>query len=239
VVVDVGETVCDPLTGTDAPFRVALTALVDVQVSVELPPGAIEVGLALIAAVGAPLEFTVTVVWAVAVVPPELLAMKVYVVVAVGETTCDPLTATAAPFRVALTALVDVQVSVELPPDAIEAGFALIAAVGAPLPPVTVMVTWPQSVAPDALRPVMRYVVVAVGETTCDPLNATGVPFKSALTQLTVFHVSVELLPDAMEVGFAVMPAPGACARAAGAQTSTPIAINQAGSKVRNCLYSH
>jgi hypothetical protein len=51
-------------------------------------------------------------------------------VVAVGETTCDPLTATEAPFRVALVALVELQVSVELPPDAIEVGFALMAAVG-------------------------------------------------------------------------------------------------------------
>jgi hypothetical protein len=74
------------------------------------------------------------------------MAMKVYVVVAVGETVCDPLTATDAPFRVALTALVDVQVSVELPPDAIEAGLALIVAVGAL--EVTVIRTWPQSVAP-------------------------------------------------------------------------------------------
>jgi hypothetical protein len=57
--------------------------------------------------------------------------MKVYVVVAVGETVCDPLTATAAPFKVALTALVDVQVSVELLPEVIVVGFALIAAVGA------------------------------------------------------------------------------------------------------------
>ena len=63
--------------------------------------------------------------------PAEFFAMKVYVVVAVGETTCDPLTATAAPFKVALTALVDVQVSVELPPGAIEVGFALMPAVGA------------------------------------------------------------------------------------------------------------
>jgi hypothetical protein len=76
------------------------------------------------------------------------VATKVYVVVAVGETVCDPLTGTDAPFRVALTALVDVQVSVELPPEAIELGFALIPAVGAPPPPVTVTVTWPQSVAP-------------------------------------------------------------------------------------------
>jgi hypothetical protein len=147
VVVAVGETVCDPLTATVAPFSVALTAFVDVQVSVELPPDAIEVGFALIAAVGA-LALTVTVAWAEVVAPAEFLAINVYVVVAVGETTCDPLTATAAPFSVALTAFVDVHVSVELPPDAIEVGFALIAAVGAPLPPVTVRVTCPQSVAP-------------------------------------------------------------------------------------------
>jgi hypothetical protein len=77
-----------------------------------------------------------------------LVATRVYAVVAVGESVCDPLTATDAPFSVALTAFVDVQVSVELPPDAIEVGFALTAAVGAPLPPVTVSVTCPQSVAP-------------------------------------------------------------------------------------------
>ena len=142
VVVTVGETDCDPLTATDAPFRVALAALVDVQVSVELSPDAMDVGLALIPAVGEPLEPTVTVVWADAVAPDELVATKVYVVVDVGETDCDPLTATDAPFKVALAALVDVQVSVELPPDEIEAGFALIPAV------VTVIVTWPQSVAP-------------------------------------------------------------------------------------------
>jgi hypothetical protein len=69
----------------------------------------------------------------------------------VGETVCDPLTATEAPFRVALTALVDVQVSVELAPDAIEVGFALIAAVGAPLPPVTVTLVWAEAVVPAAL----------------------------------------------------------------------------------------
>jgi hypothetical protein len=72
------------------------------------------------------------------------------VVVEVGETDCDPLTATDAPFRVALTALVDVQVSVELPPDAIDVGLALIPAVGPPAE-VTLTRTWPQSVAPDAL----------------------------------------------------------------------------------------
>jgi len=98
---------------------------------------------------GAPV--TVTVVRAEAVVPPELVAMKLYVVVAVGETVCDPLTGTAAPFRVALAAPVDVQVSVELPPGAIEVGLALMPIMGGLLPPVTVTVTSPQSVAPVAL----------------------------------------------------------------------------------------
>ena len=152
---------------------------------------------------------TVTVVRAETVVPPELVAMKLYVVVAVGETVCDPLTGTDAPFRVALTAPVDVQVTVELPPGAIEVGFALIPIMGGLLPPVTVTVTWPQSVAPAELRHVMRYVVVTVGETTCDSFNGTVVPFKSALTQLNVVHVSVELSPVAIEVGFARMPAAG------------------------------
>ena len=66
-----------------------------------------------------------------------------------GETTCEPLTATAAPLRVALVALVEDQVSVELPPDVIEVGFAVMVAVGAP--DVTVTVTCPQSLAPAEL----------------------------------------------------------------------------------------
>ena len=72
-----------------------------------------------------------------------------------GETTCDPLTATVAPFKVALVALVEDQVKVELPPDAIVVGLAVILAVGAP-PAVTVTLTCPQSVAPLALCAVMR-----------------------------------------------------------------------------------
>jgi hypothetical protein len=76
VLVDVGETTCDPLTATVVPFRVALTALVEVHVRVELPPDAMEVGFALIPAVGAP-ELTVTLVWAEAVAPAALVATKV------------------------------------------------------------------------------------------------------------------------------------------------------------------
>jgi hypothetical protein len=151
----VGETTCDPFNATVVPFRSALTALVVVQVRVELPPTAIVVGLPVIPAVGFPLVLTVTVAVEVAVAPEELFAMKVYVVVAVGETTCDPLTATEAPFRVALAALVDDQVRVELPPGEIVSGLAVMEAVGPP-PEVTVMVIWPQSVLPFAPCAVMR-----------------------------------------------------------------------------------
>ena len=73
----VGETACDPFNATVVPFKSALTAFVVVQVRVELPPDAIVVGFALIPAVGGPLEPTVTVAWAVAVVPDELVATKV------------------------------------------------------------------------------------------------------------------------------------------------------------------
>jgi hypothetical protein len=149
-VVDVvGETDCDPFSATFVPFKSALTAFDVVHVRVELPPDAIVVGFALIPAAGGPLEPTVTVAWEVAVAPDELVATKVYVVVEVGETVCVPLTATDAPFRVALTALVDVHVNVELPPDVIETGFALILAVG-PLEP-TVTVAWAVAVVPDEL----------------------------------------------------------------------------------------
>jgi len=50
--------------------------LVDVQVNVELPPDVMDAGFADIADVGAP-DPTVTLVWAVDVVPDELSAMKV------------------------------------------------------------------------------------------------------------------------------------------------------------------
>jgi hypothetical protein len=206
VVVVVGETTCDPFSGTVVPFRSALSALVVIHVKVELFPTAMDVGFAESPAVGGP-EVTVTVVWAEAFVPEELVATKVYVVVVVGETLCDPLTATVAPFRVALTAFVEVHVSVELPPDAIDVGFALIPAVG-PLA-LTVTVVWAVAVAPDELLAIKVYVVVAVGETLCDPLTATVAPFRVALTALVDVHVSVELPPDAIEVGLALIPAVG------------------------------
>ncbi len=109
-----------------------------------------DVALALMPAPGGPLALTVTVALAVAVAPEELVTTRLYVVVEVGETACDPLTATVAPFNVALTALVEVHVSVELAPVAMLAGFAEIVAVGAGLE-VTVITTSPQSLAPAEL----------------------------------------------------------------------------------------
>jgi hypothetical protein len=77
VVVAVGETTIDPFRATAVPLRFALTQLMVFQVNVELPPDVIEVGLAVIPAAGAPADPTVTVAEEVAVVPDELLAMKV------------------------------------------------------------------------------------------------------------------------------------------------------------------
>ena len=155
-----------------------------------------------------------------------------------GETVCDPFTVTAAPFKVALTALVDVQVRVELPPAAIEVGLALIPAVGAL--EVTVTRTCPQSVAPAELRAVIRYVVETVGDTVCDPFNGTVVPFRSALTAFLVVHVSVELPPDAMTVGFALMPAAGVCARTGKENIPISRQINQqALSSIQTYSFDH
>jgi hypothetical protein len=83
----------------------------------------------------------------------------------------------------------------------------------------------------------MRY-VVAVGN-TCDPSNASGVTFKSAFTQFTVFQVRVELPPYRLDVGFALIPAAGVCA-AAGTQITAAVPINEqaAMSKSRNGAHS-
>jgi hypothetical protein len=134
-----GETVCEPLRATVVPLRSAVAAFCVDQVSVELPPAAMVVGFSLMPAPGGPVVVTVTVAWAVVVAPEESFTMKVYRVVAVGDTICDPLTATEAPFSVALAAFVDVQVSLELPPGEIEVGLALMPAVAAPPPTVTLV----------------------------------------------------------------------------------------------------
>lgn len=71
--------------------------------------------------------------------------------VTVGDTDCEPLNGTAVPFRSAVVAFCVDHVRVELPPEEMTVGLAVMAAAGGPLLAATVTVACPQSVAPDAL----------------------------------------------------------------------------------------
>ena len=106
VAVAVGETVCDPLAATAAPFSVIVVAFEVDHESVEDWPLLMLVGFAFSVAVGIGVG-AVTVTFAVAVVEPaELVATSEYVVVAVGDILCDPVAATEAPFSVIVVASV-------------------------------------------------------------------------------------------------------------------------------------
>jgi hypothetical protein len=108
-------------------------ALVELHVSVELPPLATEVGFAVNVTVGA--GTTVTVAVATLLVPPEPVQVSVYDVVAVrAPVLCVPLVALVPlqpPVAVHEVALVELHVSVEAAPLAIEVGFAVNVTVGA------------------------------------------------------------------------------------------------------------
>jgi len=107
VVVAVGETIRDPLAATAAPSSVIVVAFEVAHESVDDWPLLMLVGFAFSMAVGIGGGGAVTVTVAVADVEPvELVATSEYVAVAVGETICDPLPATAAPFSVIVVAFV-------------------------------------------------------------------------------------------------------------------------------------
>jgi hypothetical protein len=111
---------------------VQLVALVVDQVSVEELPDVIEVGEAVKVKVGADVpDPIVTIVWAV-VEPEALVAVKIYVVVTVGDTTFVPEVATVPTALLMLTevALEVDHVRVEELPEVIEAGEADRLAVG-------------------------------------------------------------------------------------------------------------
>jgi hypothetical protein len=113
VVVTIGETVRDPFALTADPLRVTVVAFMVDHCSVELCPLIIEVGIALISAVGIGAGGAVTVTVAIAETEPaELVATSVYVVVTVGEYVPDPFNATALPLIVADVAFVVVQFNV-------------------------------------------------------------------------------------------------------------------------------
>jgi len=127
------------------PEAVQDVAFVELQVSVEVPPLAMVVGFAVSVAVGTGLAVTVTVAAAGALVPPAPEHVKEYAVVAVrAPVVFVPLAAIVPlqpPEAVHDVALVELQVSVEVPPLAIGVGLAVSVAVGTGLAGVTATVT--------------------------------------------------------------------------------------------------
>ena len=72
------------------------------------------------------------------------------------------------------------------------AGFAFSIAVGIGAVTVTVAVA---VVEPDELVATSEYIAVADGETLCDPLAATAVPFSVTLAASVVVHDNVDDWP--------------------------------------------
>ena len=118
------------------PVAVHDVALAELQVSVEAPPLAIGLGLAVSVAVGTELAVIATVAVAAVLVPPAPVHVREYVVSAVNAPVLWlPLVAFAPanvpPEAVHEVALVELQVSVDVPPLAIVVGLADSDAVGA------------------------------------------------------------------------------------------------------------
>lgn len=133
--VAVGATEVEPASPSlplQAPLPVQPVALVLDQVSVELAPVAIEVGLAAIVTVGFGAAATVTVADAFAL-PPVPVQVRVYVLFPVGATEADPLTSSVplqAPLAVQAVAFVLDQVNSEVLPLVTDVGLAAIVTVG-------------------------------------------------------------------------------------------------------------
>jgi hypothetical protein len=193
-----------PLQPPDAVHDVAL---VELQVSMEVPRLAIEVGFAVSVAVGTGAMVTVAV--AAVLVPPVPVHFNVYVVLAVkGPVLWVPLAAFAPanvpPAAAHDVALVEFQVSVEVPRLAIEVGFAVSVAVGTGAM-VTVVVA--AVLVPPLPAQINTYVVLAVNAPVLWLPLAAFVPLQPpeavhdvALVEL---QVSVEVPPLAIGVGLA------------------------------------
>jgi len=185
VVVAERVTSVDPLSATAAPLSAALTAFVVCHVTRAVVAFCM---VAVIAAVGAGVGAGVTVAVALreAVAPLELVATSVNVVVVAIVTGMDPLSATAEPFNVALTAFVVCHVTRAVVAFCM---VAVIVAVGAGVGAgVTVAVALREAVAPLELVATSVNVVVVATVTDVDPLSATAVPLIVALTALVVCH---------------------------------------------------
>jgi len=191
------------------PLAVHEVAFVLDHVNVELLPADIVVGFAVSVTVGSGALLTVTVADAGAEVVPSVPAQaREYVVVAVGDTARVPLIASVPvqpPLAVHDVELVLDQVSVELAPAVIVAGFAVNVTVGA-VEGLTVTVADAIPVPPVPAQDSV-YVVVAVGDTTWVPLVASAPvqpPDAVHEVALVLDQVSVEVLPESMVVGLAV-----------------------------------
>jgi hypothetical protein len=181
-------------------------ALVELHVSVEVPPLATEVGFAVNVTVGAGATLTVAV--AVLLEPPAPLQVNEYdVAAASGPVLWLPLAALP-PFQppeaVQEVALVEFHVSVEAPPLATEVGFAVNVTVGAgttvTLAVATLLVP-PAPVQVNEYEPgIVRDPVLCVPLVGLVPLQLPEAVHEVALVEV---HVSVEAPPLATEVGFA------------------------------------
>ena len=207
------------------PVTVTPVAFVAVIVKTVELPLVIDVGLALMVTVGAPdvpPAPTVMVTDAEAV-PPDPVAVAVYVVVEVGLTDIAPppdaivRLLPLVPVIVIPVAFLAVTVKTEELPLEIVVGLALIVTVGAPdeSPAVTVIVADAEAVPPDPVA-VAVYVVVEVGLTEIDPPVARIVrllplvPVMEIPVAFLAVTVKTEELPLEIVVGLALIVTVGA-----------------------------
>jgi len=180
----------------------SVSALVDVQLRVEDPPGAIDDGLADMLTVGR--ELTVTVALEVAV-PPEPFTVMIYVVVTDGVTLTEPFASTVPMplLMLAVSASLEVQLSTEDPPSLMVSGDADMLTVG-PWDTIIVAVSVTTPPSPIAL---MVYVVVTAGDTFFHPSSASSPMPPSMLTSLAPVEFQKITLcsPETIASGDAVM----------------------------------
>jgi hypothetical protein len=204
-----------PLVGSaplQPPEAVHAVALVELQVSVEVPPEATVVGFAVKVAVGRGAMATEAA--AAGLTPPIPVQVSEYDLFVVSAPVLRlPLADNAplqAPEAVHAVALVELHVSVEVPPEATVVGFAVKVAAGTGAmasEAVTVGLTPPGPVQLSEYdvfavsAPVVRLPLVGNA-----PLQPPDPAHAVALIEL---HVSVELPPVAIIVGFAVKAAVG------------------------------
>jgi hypothetical protein len=219
------------LVPVQPPEAVQAVALVELHVSVEVPPLATTDGLAVNVAMGTILTVTVDVPLA----PPGPTQVIEYRLGSVmAPVLCVPLTGLAPlqPSEAAQdVALVELHVSVETPPLLTEAGFAVSVT---PAAGVTVAVA--ALLLPPGPVQINEYDVVAVrGPVLCVPLAASAPlqpPEAVQAVALVELQVSVEAPPLVTEVGFAASVAVGAdptltVAVAVALEPPGPVQINE------------